>query len=93
MIGYSSIVVTGNHSIINGSYRFGPSIRKSITIGEVTWIGANCVILPGVSITNACCIAAGTVVNKPITTSGVFYRKSSSVIKPYIDREINNGLS
>ena len=88
MIGYSSIIVTGNHSIVHGSYRFGDPIRMQITIGSGTWVGANCVILPGVSITNSCCIAAGTVVNKSITVSGIFYRKSSSVIIPH--RESSN---
>ncbi|BBU99378.1 acyltransferase [Providencia hangzhouensis] len=88
MIGYSSIIVTGNHSIVNGSYRFGKPIRRQITIGRGTWIGANCVILPGVSITNSCCVAAGSVVNKSITEPGVFYRKSSPVIKP--NRELSD---
>ncbi|MEX5989865.1 hypothetical protein [Providencia hangzhouensis] len=88
MIGYSSIIVTGNHSIVNGSYRFGKPIRRQITIRRGTWIGANCVILPGVSITNSCCVAAGSVVNKFITEPGVFYRKSSPVIKP--NRELSD---
>lgn len=40
-----------------------PPIHKEIIIGDNVWIGANAVILPGVTIGNGVVVAAGSVVN------------------------------
>ena len=39
---------------------------KPIVIGDDVWIGANSVILPGVTIGNHCVVAAGAVVTKDV---------------------------
>ena len=39
---------------------------KQVVIGDDVWIGANAVILPGVTIGNHCVIAAGAVVTKDV---------------------------
>lgn len=39
---------------------------KPITIGENVWIGANCVICPGVTIRKDSIIGAGSIVTKDI---------------------------
>lgn len=76
MIGYSSILVTGNHSLQSGSYRYGPPNRSPIIIRSGSWIGANCVILAGAVIPQSSCIAAGTVVTKKLIEPGIYYRNS-----------------
>ncbi len=40
-----------------------PPVHKEIVIGDNVWIGANAVILPGVTIGNGVVVAAGSVVN------------------------------
>ena len=55
----------GHHSSPN-ERRISNGTAKEITIGDNVWIGANSIILPGVSIGSNSIIAAGSVVNKSI---------------------------
>jgi acetyltransferase-like isoleucine patch superfamily enzyme len=68
IIGAHSYLLTCNHRfasreipIRDQGYETAPLI-----IGEDVWIGANCVILPGVGIGKGAVIAAGSVVNKNV---------------------------
>lgn len=62
MLAYRVIVTDGNHTMENGSYRFGKTIREPIRIGSGTWIAANSTILAGVTIGRGVLIAANSVV-------------------------------
>lgn len=53
-----------------------------INIGKNVWIGANCIILKGVSIGDNSIVAAGTVVTKDIPSDTIFYQKKNSVFEP-----------
>ncbi|MCW2473049.1 MULTISPECIES: acyltransferase [unclassified Symbiopectobacterium] len=64
MIGFNSVVVSGNHTYLNGSFRFGISSPSLIQIGFGSWIAANCTICAGVKIGSGCLIAANSVVNR-----------------------------
>ena len=55
----------GHHSSINRRHTSNGE-AKEIRIGDNVWIGANSIILPGVSIGSNSIIAAGSVVNKSI---------------------------
>lgn len=46
--------------------RWGRSVAEPIVIGNEVWIGANAVILPGVTIGEGAIIAAGAVVTKDV---------------------------
>lgn len=46
---------------------------ESISIGDNVWIGANCVILKGVTIGKNSVVAAGSIVNMDIPESTVFF--------------------
>lgn len=54
-----------------------------ITIGDGTWIGANVVVLAGVSIGKNCVIAAGSVVTKNIPDYSVALGNPARVLKKY----------
>ncbi len=46
-----------------------------IHVGKGSWIGANCIILPGVSIGECSVIGAGTVVTKDVAAHTLIYNK------------------
>src|SRR5699024_10990714 len=55
----ASLVTSANpNGPKNRLCRLYPSIKKSIHIGDNTWIGARAVILPGVKIGDFCVVAA-----------------------------------
>ena len=81
-----------NTSIITVDHPLSPSKRrqhigqaKPVTIGRDVWIGANCTILPGVTIGNNIVIAAGAVVTKDVPDNCVAGGVPAKII-----REIND---
>ena len=66
MIAFNTVISDGNHTLHNGSYRFGKRTNSPIKIGYGTWIGANSTIVAGVNIGQACLIGANSVVTKNI---------------------------
>ena len=58
---------------------------KSILIGSNVWIGANAIILPGVSIANNVIVAAGRVVSKDVESNTVVGGVPAKYIK-HIER-------
>ena len=68
LIGYRTQILSGNHVIPPRGERIFDAghDNKSVEIANDVWIGANCVILPGVTIGEGAVIAAGAVVTKNI---------------------------
>lgn len=79
MIGPRTVIVTLNHDL-------NPQTRLSATpepvkIGKNVWIGANCTILPGVTIGDNSVIGAGSVVVKSIAANVVAVGNPAQVVK------------
>ncbi len=53
----------GPHNLLSKIY---PAKTAPVTIKDNVWVGANSVILPGVTIGSCCVIAAGAVVNRDV---------------------------
>lgn len=66
MIGPSTSIITVNHPLSPKGRRNHLGQAKPVTIGNDVWIGANCTILPGVTIGNNVVVAAGAVVTKNV---------------------------
>lgn len=64
VIGPYSIIVTSNHTFINGSTRFAPATYSPVVIGKGTWIASHVVVTAGTSIGKGNLIAANSVVTK-----------------------------
>lgn len=72
-IGHGGLIAPGvyitdhNHQTTLGDAMFErPCSAAPVDIGEDVWIGANCVILPGVTIGDGAIVAAGAVVNRDV---------------------------
>lgn len=68
MIGYGTKILSANHTVPRGRGPvFGAGHTSApVTIGRDVWLGANVVVLPGVSIGEGAIVAAGAIVTKSI---------------------------
>lgn len=72
-----------------GSHR--PSILRPIVVEDYVWIGANAVILPGVTIHSGAVIAAGAVVTEDVPANAVVGGVPARVIRLIELQETNGG--
>jgi acetyltransferase-like isoleucine patch superfamily enzyme len=54
---------------------------NTVTIGDDVWVGANAVILPGITIGTHCVVAAGAVVTKDVADGSIVAGVPAKVIK------------
>lgn len=79
LIGHNAVLATLNHG-------FAPEDRQSlypapIAIGNNVWLGANCTVLPGVTIGDNAIVAAGAVVTKDVPKNTIVGGVPAKVIK------------
>lgn len=77
-------LIASNHSIAKGlniSAQPWDERRTGITLGDDVWIGANSVVLPGVTIGKGAVIGAGAVVTKDIPEYAIAIGNPARVIK------------
>lgn len=83
LIGYHTQIISGNHVIPASRGRiFGSGHTKGpVSIGADVWIGAQCVILPGVTIGEGSVVAAGSVVTRDIPAFSIAAGVPAKVIR------------
>lgn len=74
MFGPLCLLVCGNHTLRNGSYRWSKDEYKPIVIGNGSWIGGSCVVLPGANLPPGSVLAANSTLTKDYSKdhSGVY---------------------
>jgi len=65
-LGPYSVLVTGDHSLKDGSYRYGPSSLAPIRVGRGSWVAAHAVVTKGVVLGRGALIAANSVATRNI---------------------------
>jgi acetyltransferase-like isoleucine patch superfamily enzyme len=66
------ILVGNSHEIGRPSSRAGKMVSADIRIGDGCWLGANVVVMPGVTIASGCIIGAGSIVTRDTAPDGVY---------------------
>jgi len=83
LVGYRAQILSANHVIPPDRGRvFGAGHEKRpVDIGCDVWIGANCIVLPGVSIGEGSVVAAGSVVTKDIPAFSIAAGTPAKVLR------------
>ncbi len=83
LIGYRTQILSTNHSIPPIGEKFPISGDKpaKVKIANDVWIGANCIIAPGVTIGEGAVIAAGSVVVKDVPPNSINAGVPSRIIR------------
>lgn len=79
------MILTGSHKIEPmGEHIGGEGYSASVVVGDGCWLGARCVLLPGVTLKQKTIVAAGAIVTKPIDEEMVLVAGvPAKVVKQY----------
>lgn len=77
------VIVDHDHDYMNDNIGY---IKSAVIIGDYVWIGANAVILRGITIGDNAVIAAGSVVTKDVPAGSVVAGVPAKVLKEYKKR-------
>jgi acetyltransferase-like isoleucine patch superfamily enzyme len=83
LIGYRTQIISSNHSIppIGLPFPISGDAHAPVIIGKDVWIGANCIITPGVNIGEGAVVAGGSVVTKDVPANAIFGGVPAKLIK------------
>lgn len=91
----SNVSIAQNVNIMSGSgpnneilKRVFPSLREPVTIGDLCWIGASAIIMPGVTLGKAVIVAANSFVNKSFDSYCVIGGTPAKLIRKLTEEEI-----
>ena len=68
------------------------STKGGVTIGNDVWIGAHCIILPGVKIGDGAIIAAGSVISRDVGPYEIWAGNSATLRRDRFDKSISSRL-
>ena len=80
-LGPYSVLVTGDHTLNNGSYRHGSSSLAPIRLCHGSWVAAHAVVIKGVTLGRGSLVAANSVATKDIPDFAVAAGVPARIIK------------
>jgi maltose O-acetyltransferase len=80
-LGPYSVLVTGDHTLKDGSYRYGPSSLAPIHLRHGSWLGAHAVVTKGVTLGRGALIAANSVATRNIPDYAIAAGVPARIIK------------
>ena len=83
LVGPYCVVVSSNHTRLNGSFRYGKAERAPIHIDAGSWLASQVTVTAGSVIGSGTLIAAGSVVNGTIPADVIAGGRPAHVIRHY----------
>ena len=80
-VGHQVMILTSSHHIGAREKRAATWYAKPVVIGDGVWLGARCIIMPGVTVGNGAIIAAGAVVNRDVPDNAMVAGVPGRVVK------------
>ena len=71
-LAHGVMILTADHEHGAPSRRAGTMIARPVRVGDGAWLGAACVLLPGVTVGEGCVVAAGAVVAEDLPPHGLY---------------------
>lgn len=71
--GPNCVIITGNHSLHNSSYRYGKIDAGQVLIKKGAWVAANCVVVKGAVLPEGSVLAANSFLNKEFSEMNAIY--------------------
>ncbi len=87
MIGPNVTIATANHPIYPNLRLKGLQYNRSVSIEKNVWIGAGCILVPGVTIGENSVIGAGSVVTRDIPSNSVAFGNPCRVYRKIDERD------
>ena len=87
LIGPNVTIATASHPIDPKPRALGAQSNHSVRIGNNVWIGAHCVILPGISIGDNTVIGAGSIVTKDVPSNVVAVGNPCRIMRPITEAD------
>ncbi len=73
MIAPHVIIISGNHTSMNGSYRYGKADTGTIFIGRGSWVAGNATLSKGAGLPEDSVLSANSFLNKSFETPHALY--------------------
>lgn len=67
------IIISGNHTSLNNSYRYGKRSDGEIIIGRGSWVAGNATVQKGAILPAGSVLSASSFLNKPFTQENALY--------------------
>jgi maltose O-acetyltransferase len=83
-IGFDVKLITSTHDYEPDGTLIAEAHQLPVVIGSRCWIGAGAIVLPGVTICDDVTVAAGAVVNRDLTTPGLYAGVPADFKRPLI---------
>lgn len=80
--------INSTHNIGTEERRAPAVIAKPVIVGDGTWIGADCIIMPGVNIGKGCIIGAGSLLLNDTEENSVYVGRPARKIRD-LEKDIN----
>ena len=80
-VGHQVLILTSSHEVGGAHRRAATWYAKPVSIGNGVWLGARCIIMPGIVVGDGAIVAAGALVNTHVAANTIVAGVPAVVVK------------